>query len=79
MFHGQFFTPLVCYQVVDSLVLFFVGQGFPAVKHWAVPTFFPLFAVVAPLFFDIMVIMTKSKIITMQKKRYTCVCKRDNL
>ena len=39
MFHGQFFTPLVCYQVVDSLVLFFVGQGFPAVKHLAVPMF----------------------------------------
>ena len=64
MFHGQFFMPLICYQVVDSLVLFFVGQGFPAVKHSLVPTFFGALLVVAPLFFDIMVIMTKSKTIT---------------
>lgn len=24
MFHGEIFTPLFCYQVVDSLVLFFL-------------------------------------------------------
>ena len=37
---------------------------FVAVKHLAVPVFFRRFVVVAPLFFDIMVIMTKSKTIT---------------
>jgi len=30
-------------------------------------------------FFDIMVIMTKSKTITKQKKRFTCVFKRYNI
>ena len=60
MFHGKFFMPLMFWQAVDSFVLFSDLGWFVAVKHLAVPVFFRRFVVVAPLFFDIMVIMTKN-------------------